>query len=194
VRSAQGENVWSTFAQRFQALTVARNKPRPFVVSEELPGQWTFSPEFQVRPRFDDLARDAGNRLGVSEDVDALDFWLDRLSYYLWRYANCEGLQIVTVGGENRRLIKDVLRSSYTFSTWLSQSPKHMLDIVLMHSATPLPWNTIREPDKHLGQQEGSNEGGEAWAAEENRKQETRRCIVQALRELEFPQDGWPAR
>src|SRR5712691_4582624 len=96
---------WPGLARRFRSLVTPQAETRPLTAFEDTSGEdhkfgkWVFPPSLRtaaVLARFEEVARRAGRCLGAPLDVDPLDFWLDRLSLYLWGHDNGRGLKILS--------------------------------------------------------------------------------------------------
>jgi hypothetical protein len=171
--------------------------PKPLTVCQEFlseersSGEWIFLPPFLVKERFEEVAEQAGQCLGAPARVDALCFWLDYLSLYLSKYAGGRGLLTRQLGADRvHRVIDDVIEASTDFSRWLSESPRNPIRVLAEKSSESPTLNGPPSPDQHAG--DPMTNQGEAWAAEQNRKQEARTRIVEALRSI-VPYNQWPS-
>jgi hypothetical protein len=190
------ESTWCGFGRDFQSLASARAKPQLLTASEKSAaesgngGSWVFSPPFLVLERFKEVAQRSGGRLGASKDFDPIDFWLDCLFLYLWRYGKRKGVRILNTGFDQReRVISDVIEASERFSSWLSKSGGNV--VRLLREKSSVSWQ--QTPPLVQGAQESlGTGGGEVWAAQKNREAEARASIVEALQRKGIPQKEWP--
>src|SRR5258708_31835308 len=74
----RGESVWSELARRLQLVATRLAHPRPLTVSEDFSGEdhrlvtWVYSPLFDARRSFDEVATEAGKYLGAPGGPDPL--------------------------------------------------------------------------------------------------------------------------
>jgi hypothetical protein len=169
-------------------------KPQLLTVSfdNDTLGEWVFSPVFLVLDRFKETARDAGGSLGAPKGIDPVDFWLDCLVFFLWRYENRHGLRVRDTGPDRwQEIIDDVIQASERFCHWLSRSASNALQLLNEKPSDRLAGKRVTS---HLGgsEEQPPSGRGEAWAAKKNREQEARTLIIQALQKLGVLQNGWP--